>query len=53
MAMGAMEGKVTKQTLLLTYNDAYWVAGLVMLFSIPLLYLQPFKKNVNIPVDAH
>ena len=53
MAMQAMEGRVIKQTLLLTYNDAYWVAGLIMLFSIPLIYLQPFKKNVALPVDAH
>jgi DHA2 family multidrug resistance protein len=53
MAMQAIEGKVIRQTLLLTYNDAYWIAGLIMLFSIPLLYLQPFKKNVNVPVDAH
>ncbi|TCC93831.1 DHA2 family efflux MFS transporter permease subunit [Pedobacter frigiditerrae] len=53
MAMKAIEGTVIKQTMLLTYNDAYWVAGLVMLFSIPLLYLQKFKKNTNIAVDAH
>jgi DHA2 family multidrug resistance protein len=53
MAMQAMEGKVMRQTLLLTYDDAYWIAGLIMLFSIPLIYLQPFKKNVALPVDAH
>ncbi len=53
MAMKAMEGIVTKQTMLLTYDDAYWVAGLIMLFSIPLLYLQKFKKNANIPADVH
>ena len=53
MTMKAMEGKVIKQTLLLTYDDAYWVAGLIMLFSIPLIYLQPFKRNANVPVDAH
>ncbi len=53
MAMKAIEGAIMKQTLLLTYSDAYWVAGMVMLCSIPLLYLQKFKKNVNIPVDAH
>jgi len=53
MAMQAMEGKVSRQTLLLTYNDAYWIAGLIMLFSIPLIYLQPFRKGVNVPVDAH
>jgi DHA2 family multidrug resistance protein len=53
MATKAMEGTVVKQTLLLTYNDAYWIAGLIMLISIPLLYLQKFKTNVNVPVDAH
>jgi DHA2 family multidrug resistance protein len=53
MAYGAIEGAVTRQVLLLTYDDAYWISGLVMLFSIPLLYLQPFKKAVKMPVDAH
>ena len=53
MAYAAIEGAVTRQSLLLTYDDAYWISGLVMLFSIPLLYLQPFKKAVKMPVDAH
>ncbi|WP_113651460.1 DHA2 family efflux MFS transporter permease subunit [Pedobacter namyangjuensis] len=53
MAMKAIEGSIIKQSMLLTYSDAYWVAGMVLLCSIPLLYLQKFKKNVNIPVDAH
>ena len=52
-AAKAIEGMVTRQTFLLTYTDAYWVVGFVMLFSIPLLALQKFKKNTNIPVDAH
>ncbi|WP_316819559.1 DHA2 family efflux MFS transporter permease subunit [Pedobacter gandavensis] len=53
LALKAIEGAVTKQSLLLTYSDAYWVAGLVLLCSIPLLYLQKFKKNVAIPADVH
>jgi DHA2 family multidrug resistance protein len=53
MAYAAIDGAVTRQSLLLTYDDAYWISGLVMLFSIPLLYLQPFKKAVKMPVDAH
>lgn len=54
MAYRAIEGAVTRQALLLTYNDAYLVSGLLMLFSIPLLYLQPFKKSAaKMPVDAH
>ncbi|WP_461449392.1 DHA2 family efflux MFS transporter permease subunit [Mucilaginibacter sp.] len=53
MAYQAIEGNVIRQTLLLTYADAYWISGLVMLFSIPLLYLQPFKKGQKAAVDAH
>ncbi len=53
LGLKAIEGAVTKQSLLLTYSDAYWVAGLVMLCSIPLLFLQKFKKNVQLPSDIH
>lgn len=52
MAYKAIEGMVTRQTMLLTYDDAYWISGMVMLFSIPLLYLQPFKK-LKAVADAH
>jgi DHA2 family multidrug resistance protein len=53
LAAKAIEGTLTKQSLLLTYSDAYWVAGLILLFSIPLLYLQKFKKNIVVPADLH
>jgi len=53
MAYAAMEGNIIRQTLLLTYDDAYWISGLIMLFSIPLLYLQPFRKNLKPVADAH
>ncbi len=54
MAYAAMEGAVMRQSMLLTYDDAYWISGLVMLCSIPLLFLQPFRrKNAQMPVDAH
>ncbi|RYY33233.1 MAG: DHA2 family efflux MFS transporter permease subunit [Sphingobacteriaceae bacterium] len=53
MAYKSLEGAVVKQTLLLTYNDAYWVSGLIMLFSIPLIFLQPFRKNLKPVADAH
>jgi DHA2 family multidrug resistance protein len=52
MAMQAIEGTIARQTMLLTYDDAYWISGLVMLFSIPLLYLQPFKK-LKAVADSH
>jgi len=54
MAYRAIEGAVVRQSLLLTYDDAYLISGLIMLFSIPLIYLQPFKKGkVSMPTDAH
>ncbi|MBV8390839.1 MAG: DHA2 family efflux MFS transporter permease subunit [Mucilaginibacter sp.] len=54
MAYRAIEGAVVRQSLLLTYDDAYLISGLIMLFSIPLIYLQPFKKGkVSMPADAH
>ena len=53
MAYKAIEGGIIRQTLLLTYDDAYWLSGMVMLFSIPLLYLQPFKKKLKAVTDAH
>ncbi|EDM36375.1 Drug resistance transporter EmrB/QacA subfamily protein [Pedobacter sp. BAL39] len=53
LGIKAIEGTVTRQTMLLTYSDAYWIAGLVLLCSIPLLYLQKFKKNVEVPADLH
>lgn len=53
LAMKAIDGMVLKQTYLLTYSDAYWVAGIILLLSIPLVYLQKFKKNVTLPVDSH
>ena len=52
-AYRAIEGTVIKQTMLLSFTDAYWVSGMIMLCSIPLLYLQKFKKNVKVPVDMH
>jgi DHA2 family multidrug resistance protein len=53
LALKAMEGTVIRQTLLLTFTDAYWIAGVIMLCCIPLLYLQKFKRNMAMPVDAH
>ncbi len=52
-AYAAMEGVIIRQSTLLTYDDAYWLTGLIMLFSIPLLFLQPFRKAVAMPADAH
>jgi len=53
VSMQAIEGTIRKQTMLLTYSDAYWAAGIIMLCSIPLIFLQKFNKKVQLPVDAH
>ena len=53
MANRAMEGIVTKQTLLVTYDNLYLLIGVFVLCCIPIVFLQKFKKKVVIPVDAH
>ncbi len=53
MANQAMEGIVTKQTMLTTYNGMYLLIGFFTLLCIPLIFFQPFKKAVAMPVDAH
>jgi len=53
MANGVMEGIVTKQTMLVTYNSMYLIIGVFTLICIPLIFFQPFKKAVAMPVDAH
>jgi DHA2 family multidrug resistance protein len=52
-ALRAIDGQMTRQVLLLSYNDIYLFVGAFMLCCIPLLYLQKFKKKVVIPTDAH
>ncbi|MGP8217684.1 MAG: DHA2 family efflux MFS transporter permease subunit [Bacteroidia bacterium] len=53
MASRAIDGIVTRQVMVLSYNDVYMFVGVFMLCCIPLLYLQKFKKRVALPVDAH
>ncbi|HXB91643.1 MAG TPA: DHA2 family efflux MFS transporter permease subunit [Puia sp.] len=53
MANRAFEGNVIRQTLLVTYDNLYLTIGVFVLFCIPIVYLQKFKKNVALPVDAH
>ncbi|MHB1921125.1 MAG: DHA2 family efflux MFS transporter permease subunit [Chitinophagaceae bacterium] len=54
MAMAAMEGTVIKQTYLLSYTDVFYLVGIFMICTIPLLYFQKFKKGPKmLPVDAH
>jgi DHA2 family multidrug resistance protein len=53
MAYQALDYTLSKQVMLLSYNDVYLFCGIFMLCCIPLLYLQKFKKNVALPADSH
>jgi DHA2 family multidrug resistance protein len=52
-AYGALEGAVIKQTLLLTYMDAFRVVGVFFLCCIPLLLLFKRVKGAAAPVSMH
>lgn len=52
-AVKALDGQMTRQVLLLSYNDIYLFVGAFMLCCIPLLYLQKFNRKVELPADAH
>ena len=52
-AYAAIDGAVNRQSLLLTYNDAYWIVGIVMLCAIPIVFLAPFKKGQKAVADTH
>jgi MFS transporter, DHA2 family, multidrug resistance protein len=53
MANRAIESGVIRQTLLVTYDNLYLLIGVFVLCSIPVIFLQKFKKKVPIPVDVH
>ena len=53
MANQALEGTIVRQTLLVTYDNLYLTIGVFVLCCIPIVYLQKFKRNVAMPVDAH
>ena len=53
MAYAVIDATINKQSLLLTYDDAYWLVGIVMLCAIPLVYLAPIKRGQKAISDAH
>ena len=53
MAYAAIDGTVQRQSALLSYNDSYWVVGIMMLCAIPLVFLVPFVKGQKAIADTH
>lgn len=44
-ALTAINGMVTKQSMLLTYTDVFWAVGILFILIIPLLLAQKFKPQ--------
>jgi len=54
ISLKAIDFAVMKQTALLSYNDAFYLVGILFLMAIPFLFLQPIKKaDPKVKVDAH
>lgn len=54
MAMQAIDGMLTKQSVLMSYTDVFWVVGIFFLCSIPLIFSQKFRRGPSMmPLDAH
>src|SRR5579863_4804882 len=53
MTNAALEGIVDRQTMLVTYDNLYLTIGVFVLCCIPIVFLQPFKRNVAIASGGH
>src|SRR5580698_1359858 len=53
MTNAAVEGIVDRQTMLVTYDNLYLTIGVFVLCCIPIVFLQPFKRNVTIASGGH
>lgn len=49
----ALGGTVAKQTMLVTYDNLYLTIGVFVLFCIPIVFLQKFKRNVAMSIGGH
>ena len=52
-ANAALEGIVTKQTMLVTYDNLYLTIGVFVLCCIPIIFLQKFKRKPVIAAGGH
>jgi len=53
MTNAALEGIIDRQTMLVTYDNLYLTIGVFVLCCIPIVFLQPFKRNVAIASGGH
>lgn len=52
LALQSINGLIVKQTLLLTYTDAFWIGGIIFMVAIPFIFMQRFKRKKKIILDA-
>jgi DHA2 family multidrug resistance protein len=53
MANQTMEGRIVRQTMLLTYDNLYLIIGVFTLFCVPIIFLQKFKKKPMVLAGGH
>jgi DHA2 family multidrug resistance protein len=53
MAYEAVQGTMTRQSLLMSYTDVFWIVGAFFLILIPLLLFQKFKPQTAGGMAAH
>ena len=53
VALQQVNGSVVKQTLLLTYTDAFWIGGIIFMVAIPFIFMQRFKRRAKVIAESH
>lgn len=52
MANAAMEGAVTKQSMLMSYMDSFWIIGIFFICCIPLILFQRKSRNAVVSIEG-
>jgi DHA2 family multidrug resistance protein len=53
LALKAIDGLSLRETYILSYTDVFYMVGLIMFIAIPFILMHTYRKNYNLPMDAH
>jgi DHA2 family multidrug resistance protein len=53
LALESLNGSVVRQTMLLTYTDAFWIGGIIFMIAIPFIFMQRFKRRPKVVAESH
>lgn len=53
MALGALDGSMMRQSLLMSYSDVFWIVGVFFIILIPILLSQKYKPQSSGMAAAH